>query len=429
VAAGADAAEALETPGRAHLLLGRVPLAMGPRLRGSLPLLIRGGAAAPDLVLPLDPAASLVNYLDGMSVARGLPRRARNRALAAVGRFPVPIRPLVPSDRLATLVPEHGTGSRPPAILSCAASLGVAGDSWVLSLGRGDELQRAVFHVFDGQEPAFVVKFSRVPGYDLPFLRDEAGLGLARAAGGFVAARAPRHLGLLAVGGLTASAETAAAGRQLLHLLPRHPLRLLEDIAGWIAAVGRQTARPTRALDAERERLRNLVTAKGRELGLTADVVDRLPPVPGVLQHNDLGSWNIVSDGHSFTVVDWESARESGLPLWDLFYFAGDVLPRLDGPADVGTLVRRTLEVFAGGSAHSALLFGWLRSAADQLGVPLSALGRLAALCWLHHGQSAGQREADLEGAAPAPLGHLALLAAAWLHHPGLGLEWPSLAR
>jgi hypothetical protein len=83
--------------------------------------------------------------------------------------------------------------------------------------------------------------------------------------------------------------------------------------------------------------------------------------------------------------------------------------------------------VFSGRSPHSARLFRWLRTAAGALGVPTSALGTVAALCWLDHGQSAGRRGVNLRGAAPAPLGHLALLAPAWLIEPGLGISWRAL--
>ena len=430
LAVGADGAEALGTPARAHLLLGDVPIGVRRSTRSMLPMLLRGDATAPRLVLPLAPPAPLAHYLSRLASPRSRLRRGRNRLLSTLGRLPLPAQSLVPSCNLVTLVRGHGTDGAPPAILQAAATLGVRpGASWLLSLGNGDDLQRAVFHVLDGAHPAWVVKFSRVHGYQASFVRDEAGLALVRAAGGLVQAHAPRHLGRLQVGGLSVSAETAAAGQQLLHLLPARPMALLDTIADWIVQLGRQTARPALALDEERLRLRQLVAAQGPLLGLPADLLDQLPPVPAVLQHNDIGSWNIVSDGRSFTVVDWESARQSGFPLWDLFYFAGDALARLDGPADADTLVRRTLQIFAGQSRHSAVLFRWVWAAADALAVPRSALGRLASLCWLHHAQSAAQRTADLRGAPPASLGHLALLAPAWLEHPGLGLQWPSLTR
>jgi hypothetical protein len=252
-------------------------------------------------------------------------------------------------------------------------------------------------------------------------------LALVRAAGGAVAAHAPAYLGRLAVGASTASVETAAQGRQLVRLMVQRPWSVIDAIAEWTLQANLQTARRAAALAPERARLRQLLAEVGPAVGAGADVVDSIPPIPGVMQHNDLGSWNIISDGRGFTVVDWESAREVGFPLWDLLYFAADVLARVDGPADPGTLLHRTLQVFAGRSPHSARLFRWLRSAAGALGVPMSALGAVATLCWLHHGQSAGRRRVALQGAAPAPVGHLALLAPAWLTEPGLGISWRAL--
>jgi hypothetical protein len=50
-------------------------------------------------------------------------------------------------------------------------------------------------------------------------------------------------------------------------------------------------------------------------------------PLPLVASHGDLSMSNIIVDGRQpFCVVDWESARESGLPLADFYYAAGDAL-------------------------------------------------------------------------------------------------------
>jgi hypothetical protein len=341
----------------------------------------------------------------------------------------VPAHALFPGRTTLTLVGEQRASdpARRPVLLQAAESLGVRSTgSWVLSLGTGDDLQRAVFHVLERRQPAWVVKFSRVPGFDASFLRDAAGLELARLAGGAAAAHAPGYLGRFAVDGLTASVETAAVGTQLLRLLPARPLRLLADIADWTTRMALETRRPAADLAPERARLRAMTAAEGSR-SLPADLVDRVPALPAVLQHNDLGSWNIISDGRGFTAVDWESAQAGGLPLWDLLYFAADVLPRLDGPADVDTLLARTLRIFAGESRHSRLLFRWVRDAASALQVPSPAWGPIAALCWLHHGRSASLREESLGEAVPVTPGHLARLAPAWLAHPGLGVDWPAL--
>ncbi|MGY1745224.1 hypothetical protein [Blastococcus sp. SYSU D00695] len=426
VAPGGDGAAGLRTPARTHVLLGRGGIRAADGRRPGRPYLLRGTAAAPRLLLPLRPAGPLDYHLRTMATPASRLTRARLRGGAAlVGHLPRPW-PLIPSGALVTVVSDGAPADSAPAVLQAVAHLGVATDGrWLLALGTGDELQRAVFLVLDGPDPAWAVKFSRVPGHRASFLRDEAGLALARAAGGPVAAHAPAHLGRVEVGGLTASVETAAVGRQLVHLLPRQPLRLLDAVADWTVQLGRSTARPPAALEPERARLSRLLADSDLDPGL----LDRLPPLPAVLQHNDLGSWNIVSDGERFTVLDWESAREAGLPLWDLLYFAADVLARLDGPADAPTLLRRALAVLAGESPHSPRLFRWLHAAAEAAGVPDAALGPLATLCWAHHGTSAARRQADLRGAAPAPLGHLALLAPAWLAHPALGVDWPASRR
>ena len=40
------------------------------------------------------------------------------------------------------------------------------------------------------------------------------------------------------------------------------------------------------------------------------------------------GTSSETRDSH-FTAIDWESANPAGLPLWDLWYFLADALPRL----------------------------------------------------------------------------------------------------
>src|SRR3954471_19413939 len=224
IAAARDAAGALQEPGRMHLLLGRVPSGVRRRMRGALPMLVRGAPDAPQLILPLDTALPLRHYLREVAAPHARLTRGRNRGLATLAGLGAPAGALVPARAVLTLVPGQGESVGPPAVLAAAEMVGVRpGSPWLLALGTGDDLQRAVFHVFDRSTPAWVVKFSRVPGYEDPFLRDAAGLALARAAGGAVAGHAPEYLGRLAVGASTASVETAARGRQLVRLLAARP--------------------------------------------------------------------------------------------------------------------------------------------------------------------------------------------------------------
>src|SRR5207247_3457676 len=92
--------------------------------------------------------------------------------------------------------------------------------------------------------------------------------------------------------------------------------------------------------------------------GAPGNLVAKLPELPAVLQHNDLGSWNIVvGPGGGFTALDWESARRHGFPLWDLLYFLVDVLPLVEGaetPEERTTLALRLLRGETGPS-HATL--------------------------------------------------------------------------
>ena len=304
----------------------------------------------------------------------------------------------------------------------------------LLALGQGDALSRNVFHLFppDSPLPRWVLKFARMPGYAEPFERDERGLRMAASAGGRVAAHAPRLLGRFEHHGIQASVETAAAGSRLRELLLRpgprdEKLRLVDAVADWIIAVGRETAAEPGSLEYERRRLTEETVTPWRSQGASADLVAALPPLVAVLQHNDLGSWNIVFEESGFQALDWESAREHGLPLWDLFYFLADALAILDGNTAGEERHLHTVRLFRGDLPSSKLLFGWTRRAVAEANVPPDAVGRIATLCWLHHSLSRVGRSATIAAFAKAsaqPVHGTERVAAAWLADPALGASW-----
>ena len=320
----------------------------------------------------------------------------------------------------------------PPLMVAAAGDLGVPGDAqWFMTLGRGDQLSRNVFHLFEpgAAAPSWVLKFVRAPGYRDPFDRDELGLRLA-ATSSVAAAHAPRLVGRFEADGLDASLETAARGELLARLLAgasrSEQLRRVEAIARWIVDLGAATRADAAALEPERERLLRDVVPYWTEQGATDDLVRTLPPLSPVLQHNDLGSWNILVDDRSFTAVDWESAREHGLPLWDLAYFLTDVLAPLDAPAGERPEAR-VVRLYRGEHPYSQLLFDWVARAVEATAVPPEAVGRIVTLGWLHHGLSHFHRRAALEREqaigypSPPPLERMATV---WLTTPGLGPGW-----
>jgi len=298
---------------------------------------------------------------------------------------------------------------------------------WFLAGGAGDDLSRGVFFLFAPRDatPSWALKFVRVRGYDAPFVREERAL---RDALCFPAARnhIPTPIALGTTDGFAWSLETAAVGRRLdSHLRTADralALAAVDAVADWLVAVGRDSRAPASALRREWRRLLGVAAPVGLSL---ADE----PPVDAVLQHNDLGPWNVISDGERFIAVDWESARRHGLPLWDLWYFLAHALPQIDGAgtADLGVDM---LRLFRGEHRLSPVYFDWTRRYMAALDVPRNAVGTLAALCWLHHATSHRARtDALASTGVKAEILDLPTrrLGEQWLADPGLGTAWRCL--
>jgi hypothetical protein len=422
------ARQALATGARSVLLEGRggskTLERAGYSVRRFLPL---PSLDDPTVVLPVERGPAFAYALEEWRPARTLPKRLRDRlasALVHVGAFP--------AARVEQALGLRNPG--PPFAIAAAGALGVPADaSWFLWLGQSDPLARVAFYVFaPGQRrPEWVLKLARVEGVRDSFEKDEHGLTLAAAAGGVAAAHAPRLFGRFEAGGLEASVESAAPGEPLSGLIARDRVlarAAIDEIAAWIIDLGRDTAGPADALAEERQRLKTDVLPSWRHQGVTPDLVDTLPALPAVLQHNDLGSWNIiVRPGDGFVAVDWESARRFGLPLWDLLYFLVDVLPLLEGATTPERRTAGALRIMRGESSASSVFFRWLDRGVAASDVPRSTVPMLATLCWLHHGLSHLPRRHAAERAEPgaaAVLSPIDRLAPLWLDDPALGLEW-----
>jgi hypothetical protein len=396
-------------------------------------LLLRPTRERPTLALPFEQPVPVSYALERWSVVDRYWKAARMRAARAlVSRrlFPSWASPVV-------TVATQAAGQ--PALIAAAGEFGVPSDArWFLTFGQGDALSRNAFQLFraGSDQPEWVLKFARVPGYSKRFDSDERGLRLAHAAGDVVAAHAPRMLGRFVLDGIHASLETAATGRRLRDILrtpgdPSEKLRLIERIAAWILELGRLTQSSPEAMDAEQSRLRRDVLPRWSELGVGPELVDELPPLAAVAQHNDLGTWNVVADDGDFVVVDWEDTREAALPLWDLLYFLGDAFVLLDSPdAPEGApekLPPRIARLFAGATPSSPLLFSWVRRAAKAAAVPPDAVGAIATLCWLSHSCFTDAHNIDLATFTPRDpprLHGLEGMAEAWMAHPALGPSW-----
>jgi Phosphotransferase enzyme family len=405
----------------------RTLLDAGYRVRRFLPL---PGLDEPEVLLPLEQPTSARYALEQWRAPTTMTARARTR----MARILLD-RGLMPESRPLTTIGLLRPG--PPFLLAAVGRLGVLGDGgWFFTPGRGDVLSRNAFHVFPTRvatRPAWTVKFSRIQGRPEAFDRDQRGLELARLVGERVASHAPCLLGRLELDGLHASVETAAVGQRLSSLL-RGPgsraskLRVIEAVASWLVDLARATAAPPSTLDPERRRLREQVMPHWA--GVDPGLIDRLPPLAGVLAHNDLHAWNLIVDQRrEFTAVDWESARQHNLPLWDLLYFLTDALVLLDGVTTEERRTQHALRLLRGELTTSRLLLHWTDHAAATTGIPMEAVGPIATACWLHHGIShvsrrSATREAGHDG--PVELPPVERIGSPWLADPALGPSWRS---
>jgi hypothetical protein len=420
----AAAAAAAGTGSRGLILEGRATrVPEGYVVRSFLPFPSLEDAS---LLVPLDRGNVSAYALDTWVFPTSWPRLLRKKLLVSFAR---PALPLL--RRPAITVATRGR-AQPLFVAAAAERFALDPEpDWFVVCGQGDELSRGLFVLFPrrARRPSWIVKFARVRRYAEPFERDEAGLALVAAAGGSAAERAPRLVGRFQVAGYEASVETAAVGARLNGVFGSRvsrttKLRAVDAVAEWLVRVALETRAGPGSAAADVERLRRDVLPSWD--AVDAGVLRGLDALPGVLQHNDLGGWNIVLDRDDvFAAVDWESARACGLPLWDLWYFLAHALVQIDHPDDDPVSAFRRL--YRGDAPSSSVLFRWTRTAVEALGIPADAVGRVATLCWLHHGLSHSARADELSrrgsGAASAPWA-AARYPDAWLEDPSLGTGW-----
>jgi hypothetical protein len=396
VATGAGAVIVEGSPGSVRILA-----AAGYRAARVLSLPLNG---TPVLFVDLDRRGAARYALRRGIVHRELWRTTRNEAVAAlVGAGIVPPFPAV-----------VGVGSRepgPPALVSAARELGVPDDGgWVLLVSPGSVVRRNGLLVFPrgAAQPSHVLKFSRLREPSPTFEREEQGVARVAAAGGVVAARAPRYLGRIEADGFPAAVETAAPGTKLSTYLRRPlpraaKLRPLEAVARWLVDVARETAGPPEVLGPD------------------------LPPVPPTFQHNDLAEENVVVRRGDFTVLDWEWADPTGLPLGDLLYFGVHVLAIVDGADESkADRERHFVDLLRGRAASSPVLFRWVRSLASELELPADAVGRLATLSWLRRSDLSRREHMRAEevGGRPLDPSYPERVGRLWVETEGLGPGW-----
>lgn len=386
-------------------------------------VLVRPGRFGPRLFVPVHSRAAVRHALLARTPGRTAVKRLVTTVVVAALRAGIPLPGAV---TLATRV------DAPPHFLTAALGSDYDGE-WYLVSGEGDDLQRLVWFCFGKRDdaPSRVVKCSRVRGNDAAFDREAEALRALERLDPELTRHAPALERRLQVDELPVTVETLAPGRPLHAELQAGKDRadLVDAVADWIVGVGEATMLDTGRLEPERRRLENDVLPAWLVAGAPADLVRTLPPLPAVLQHNDIGCWNVHIQADDFWVLDWESSRSAGLPLWDLLYFLTDALGERVALAERVDKHQAVPRLLRGELGASAILFERLRDAARRLHVPATAVGAIATLAWLEHARSPDTRAqiASLSDAASGDTRFpLEEVASYWLNDPLLGVAWPA---
>jgi hypothetical protein len=350
-------------PPVAHLAAGGVERWLVPLRRPGVKLLLRS-------VLPLPPAL--------------------RRLAAAAARAPGWSRAAAEAWPTVGFVARR-PGSRAP--WSWLGGIGGVGPDGVVAVrGWRGAADSVLLHLLaaDGAHAA-VAKVARAgAGADEADVLARLG-GAAEAAGAGV----PRVLGSGGVSGRRVTILGVVPGRRAVDVVGSSAERakgVLLRVADWLEAWNRATVRtqPLGADELEREVLAPLrllapLLADGgayaaRVRSLCARVEGR--PLPRVAAHGDLTLHNLLLDGASLGVVDWEAARADGWPLTDLEYAATDAAAAAGG---YGDRPRAWAECFRPGGAFAAELAGRRARLADALGIPPPFAELCRHACWLHH--------------------------------------------
>ncbi|WP_088318899.1 phosphotransferase [Kineosporia sp. R_H_3] len=306
--------------------------------------------------------------------------------------------PLGRLGRRHTLVgaPADVLGDGPPRYLvdvAAASGVDVRGMRWGLA-APGEYGSRKVLVLLFGPGPdaplECVVKLTRDPVLNPRLDNEFAGLRLLAER---EVANVPRAVFHGRHAGLTLLGQSAMDGRAFDAVTSRAAdcPRLL-DAVDWVTALGTRTVARGTAPDAVRdaavdltERFCTLYGSDAAERTALLGHAEALgaQPVPVVVQHGDLGTWNLRVDAAGRTVVlDWEAIEPAGLPLLDLFYLVRTFALLSAGPGrDHDRGFRRDL--LEPGPLHTALA-GTTRRYCEAVGVPAAAVEPLFALTWVH---------------------------------------------
>jgi hypothetical protein len=363
-----------------------------------------GGAALPLAVTPVVGEPRTFAPVEHGAARHLLTHRGLASPVVEPERLEVPVSRLVRGPlarfgwRRATLVRQGAVGSpdEPPAWLrdvAAASGVDLAGMRWALSASGRYRSRKVVLFLLDpgANEPRYVVKLPRHPDEGGRIEREAAALVdlAASGAGDEVAVPTLAFRGHVGRERLPVLGQSALMGAPLRSSLPDGPA--LDALLTWVGDVGVATAGPAAPgevaarLDPLLDRFLSTShpdPAERRALGDAVAALTAAPGLPLVLEHGDLGAWNVLvgPDGRP-AVLDWEAAERRGMPLWDLLYLVRSCAASSAGRRNREEAVR---DVVRRQGPFGGLQARVVAGAAAALGIDRSLVAPLVLTCWMH---------------------------------------------
>ena len=233
-----------------------------------------------------------------------------------------------------------------------------------------------------GRDPAAYVKLGAVSA-------EAAALERLAGPAGAAGARVPKVIGTAA----QALATTAVTGRSAAAVLAARPERfseVVERIARWLERWHARTASPRAwtSADSERYLLEPLSLVGALVTPSYADwLARRAAAFEGIETgfapaHGDLTTANVLLDGDTIGLVDWEEATAEAPPFVDLPYALADAAAARDRFRDRPGAFER---LFGSDAPDAGIAASLLARAVVERGLHPAALSLAFHACWLHH--------------------------------------------
>jgi Ser/Thr protein kinase RdoA (MazF antagonist) len=329
---------------------------------------------------------------------------------------------------IARLLPEVGTVIRPARARALLHWLGVEGglpSTAVIRTKWRGQGGTAVMHCFVGSDerPAAVVKAVLTPSLAGRVEREAAALRLLAPAAARAGVRVPHARIITSPADHPLLVQSCLDGRPAVTLFAEglHALGLVERLAGWLESWNRATVTPgvldeqwiDRELVIPAQRIAPLLSKGGDYLTWLREFAAGLlgSSLPRVASHNDLTMGNVLLAQDALPgVIDWEVAREDGIPLTDFFYLAVDAFAAARGTSD-------RAETMATCFSESSTVGGAVMRMAESMARAVQLPARLIPICfhacWIQHAAN------ELEKRPQAPVKPFLAVVERLSLHPG----------